>query len=159
MAAKPSGFYPRRLNVWQQSARMKLLHPGFDCRVRGNTLICRGYVQPTLLNARYRVRLEYQEGGTPEVWVEEPRLRRRDPDEMIPHTYDDDQPCLYRPRRQEWSSEKLIATTILPWLSLWLWYYESWLVTGEWQGGGEHPPREGDDGRNYESMKEGEPHA
>jgi hypothetical protein len=29
-----------------------------------------------------------------------------------------------------------IATTIIPWLSLWLYYYEVWHATGEWMGGG-----------------------
>jgi len=117
------------------------MHPNFDCRVRKNRLICRGYVQPTALNNRYRVRLEYEERDLPKVWVEEPKLSRLNPDEPIPHTYDEDCPCLFLPRAQEWGPEKPIATTIVPWLSLWLLYYESWLVTGEWQGGGEHPKR------------------
>ena len=29
--------------------------------------------------------------------------------------------------------------TIVPWASLWLYYYEVWHATGEWLGGGEHP--------------------
>jgi hypothetical protein len=33
-----------------------------------------------------------------------------------------------------------IADTIVPWLILWLFYYEIWHVTGEWKGGGVHPP-------------------
>jgi len=32
-----------------------------------------------------------------------------------------------------------VATTIVPWTSLWLRHYEVWHVTGEWWGGGEHP--------------------
>lgn len=32
-----------------------------------------------------------------------------------------------------------IANTILPWTSLWLYYYEIWLGTGKWEGGGDHP--------------------
>jgi hypothetical protein len=31
-----------------------------------------------------------------------------------------------------------IALTIIPWLLEWLVYYEAWLVTGEWLGGGVH---------------------
>jgi hypothetical protein len=30
----------------------------------------------------------------------------------------------------------MIATTIIPWLALWLYYYEVWLATGHWEGGG-----------------------
>jgi len=34
----------------------------------------------------------------------------------------------------------IIAITILPWASLWLLYYEIWLLTGEWCGANqEHP--------------------
>jgi hypothetical protein len=35
-----------------------------------------------------------------------------------------------------------IAATIVPWLSLWLYYYEVWLATGAWEGGGiSHEPK------------------
>jgi len=32
-----------------------------------------------------------------------------------------------------------IAKTIIPWTSLWLYFFGDWLITGEWNGGGEHP--------------------
>jgi len=32
----------------------------------------------------------------------------------------------------------LIATTILPWTALWLYYYELWLDTGKWLGPSSH---------------------
>lgn len=32
-----------------------------------------------------------------------------------------------------------IANTIIPWTIEWLYYYELWLATGEWLGGGDHP--------------------
>ena len=34
-----------------------------------------------------------------------------------------------------------IADTIVPWTAEWLVYYEIWLMTGEWYGGGDWPPR------------------
>ena len=34
----------------------------------------------------------------------------------------------------------LIAETIVPWASEWLFYYEIWKGTGEWYGGGDWPP-------------------
>ena len=30
----------------------------------------------------------------------------------------------------------LLAKTTVPWASRWLYYYELWLVTGKWLGGG-----------------------
>ncbi|MDY0295864.1 MAG: hypothetical protein RB296_00975 [Acidobacteriota bacterium] len=32
----------------------------------------------------------------------------------------------------------IIAKTIVPWASEWLIFYELWLATGEWLGGGIH---------------------
>ena len=29
--------------------------------------------------------------------------------------------------------------TLIPWTAEWLWYFEDWLATGVWSGGGEHP--------------------
>ncbi|MGH8092034.1 MAG: hypothetical protein ACREIF_00990 [Chthoniobacterales bacterium] len=29
-----------------------------------------------------------------------------------------------------------LADTIVPWTSRWLYFYEIWLATGEWMGGG-----------------------
>ncbi len=29
--------------------------------------------------------------------------------------------------------------TIVPWTALWLFYFEEWLESNEWKGGGEHP--------------------
>jgi hypothetical protein len=31
----------------------------------------------------------------------------------------------------------------VPWLLLWLSFYELWLITGEWHGGGVHPVEQG----------------
>jgi hypothetical protein len=32
-----------------------------------------------------------------------------------------------------------IDNTIVPWAILWLFYFEEWLWSDEWKGGGEHP--------------------
>ncbi len=33
----------------------------------------------------------------------------------------------------------LISETIVGWAALWLFYFEEWLVSNVWAGGGEHP--------------------
>ena len=61
----------------------------------------------------------------------------------FPHNYGIDRKkrevelCLYR--GQEFTSRKLLAETIIPWAIEWLYFYEGWLATGKWLGGGEHP--------------------
>ena len=42
-------------------------------------------------------------------------------------------------KHKEFSGEKFLSETIIPWAIEWLYYYEIWLVTGTWNGGGEHP--------------------
>src|ERR1019366_2576583 len=47
--------------------------------------------------------------------------------------------CLYDPRENQWSPEDFIADTILPWTSEWLYFFEGWMLTDRWEGGGNHP--------------------
>ena len=130
----------RTLGLREQVAWMRLIHPDFSTRIEAKegrkVLVCRGPVQPTPINAVYRARIEYAAGAFPVTFIESPALLRRHPDERIPHTYEGDRPCLFR---RDFRPDKRIATTIVPWLKYWLFFYESWQVTGEWQGGGEHP--------------------
>jgi hypothetical protein len=50
-----------------------------------------------------------------------------------------------RPRRiratgyAEWEPTLLLSRTVVPWAVLWFYYFEIWLVTGEWPGNGAHP--------------------
>ena len=61
--------------------------------------------------------------------------------QRLPHVYDHvkQQLCLYYGPAREWTPDKMIADTIVPWASEWLLHYEFWLVTGIWHGGGIHP--------------------
>jgi hypothetical protein len=77
----------------------------------------------------------------PRVWVEDPELIPRSATEPIPHMYVADEhgparPCLYYWKAREWKAKQAIASTIVPWLQLWLVYYEIWHATGVWYGGG-----------------------
>ena len=127
------------LTVRDQLAWVKQLHATFDGLATRDTLRCVGSIQPTRLNEVYLVEIRYVYKRSVSVMVRNPKLRRRDPGERIPHTYSDDEPCLFLPGRRDWSPDKKIAVTIIPWLSMWLFYYETWLATGEWHGGGVHP--------------------
>jgi len=119
---------------------MAQLHPQFACKVApsagGKVLICRGTIRPTPIHASYHARIEYRIPIKPKVWIEAPKLERRQEDQRIPHTYADDRPCLFK---EDFRSDMALARTVVPWLALWLVFYESWRITGEWQGGGLHP--------------------
>lgn len=102
-------------------------------------LIWRGRIQPTIFSCSYLVKIElHHEKESPLVTVVDPPLERRE-GRNIPHRYREGHLCLHRPKNKHWMPGMSIADTIIPWTSLWLFYYEEWHRTGEWHGGGEHP--------------------
>ncbi len=107
--------------------------------MRRNRLVVRGPVQPKALSETYGVRIEYTEGDSPDVWVEDPPLRPREPGGAIPHVYPGLRLCLHLPGAGEWTPADAISKTTVPWAAIWLLFYEDWLTTGEWRGGGVHP--------------------
>lgn len=97
-------------------------------------------MQPTPASRTYHVRIDYEAGKRPAAYVD--GLYTRADGRPIPHTYAPNRPCLFYPQGREWRSDMSIAATIVPWLSLWLYYYEVWLATGSWEGGGiAHEPK------------------
>ncbi len=139
MSARIPG--PRSLNIAQQYFHL-----------RGNP-ICTGHgelgrgrlawhylAQPTPLSRAYGIRITYRLGDVPQVLVREPNLVELAGERRLPHVYRQSPPllCLYRPRKYEWTPFMRLDQTIVPWTSLWLLYFEDWLVSDEWKGGGEH---------------------
>jgi hypothetical protein len=127
------------LSVREQLAWVRLRWPDMRSAVHGKTLVVTGDYQPSPLSETYRVRTLYEFGSPVDVRVLSPELRRRTPDEKIPHMYLQERLCLFLPWADQWAGDKILADTIIPWTSLWLHYYELWLATGEWLGGGHQP--------------------
>jgi len=98
-----------------------------------------GWLQPTPLSARYKVKVQYSRKKGISVFVLEPRLEIARGSSRLPHVYDQQSQelCLFYPKDREWDISMWIAKTIIPWASEWLYFYELWLVTdGDWLGGG-----------------------
>lgn len=132
-------FFPERpISLAEQIAVMKRHFPGFAADWHKNIVQWVGELQPGELSQRYRIKIIHQLHKDPSVFVREPQLVP-DANGFIPHMYRDDRLCLFYPQRREWSQQRHVATTIVPWTSLWLRHYEFWQATGEWLGGGEHP--------------------
>ncbi|PKN62640.1 MAG: hypothetical protein CVU57_23445 [Deltaproteobacteria bacterium HGW-Deltaproteobacteria-15] len=105
-------------------------------------------VRPTPLSREYFIRLIYKLGSQPEVFVLEPSLKVLAGGRTIPHLYSQEKEklCLYMPKYREWLPCDQLATTIVPWIFSWLFYFEEWLASDEWKGGGEHPRSENEKG-------------
>lgn len=134
MARTNEFFKNAGLSFGQQIGRMASRHPEFRMRFSRKGVSWVGELQPSSVSEKYTVRIDYTLRGRPKVWVLEPPLHRSRGDQDIPHIFSDGSLCLHMP--EDWSPLMFVADTIIPWLALWLFYYESWLATGVWLGGG-----------------------
>jgi hypothetical protein len=127
----------RTLRMPQQHQRMSSLHPNFKlAKLTPKLVSWNGVIHPMPLSETYAVSLVYEKYRAPRISVISPDLMLVAGAASLPHTYAGDHLCLYYPEYDEWTSAKYIAETIVPWISVWLVYYELWLATGEWLGGG-----------------------
>ena len=113
-------------------------------RVRKGELIWDFEARPSPLSRNYQLRIRFMKFGSPDVIVLSPNLNKLAGDRALPHVYSIKpvRLCLHLPKNQEWSLDKSISDTIVPWAYLWLFYFEHWLATDEWLGGGKHPGEE-----------------
>jgi hypothetical protein len=115
--------------------------------IRAGRFTWRYETSPSPLSRHYDVRIEFRQGDRPKVFVDRPDLKSLAGDRLIPHVYEQSPPrlCLYLPRAYEWQPWMRIDQTLAPWATLWLFYFEEWLASNEWKGGGEHPGDSDDD--------------
>lgn len=98
-------------------------------------------IQPTELGRIYKVLIFYGGDYVPRAFVLSPNLQELAGGKTIPHLYSQEKGylCLYHPRSDEWNPSMSIANDFVPWIYMWLMFFEQWLVLGEWHGGGIHP--------------------
>jgi hypothetical protein len=126
----------RTVGIREQGAWVRSRYPNFTYRVSGGLLVCSGKVCPTPISQDYQVEIHYRVGKRPRAFVLCGQLQPLQPGGKIPHTYGPAEPCLFYPSRQSWRSDMKLASTVIPWLCVWLAFYEMWRATGEWYGGG-----------------------
>jgi hypothetical protein len=111
--------------------------------LRPGRLTWKFQAEPTPLSRRYALHLSYRQGGAPHVIVLDPDLNALADGRTIPHVYSQKpgavELCVYLPRTREWDPSMRIDQTIVPWAIVWLFYFEEWLASNDWKGGGEHP--------------------
>jgi hypothetical protein len=97
-------------------------------------------VRPTLLSREYSVRIVFDKRDTPNIFVRDPDLSVLAKGRNLPHIYKKPtRLCLYLPGSGEWLNTMRIDQTFVPWTATWLYYFEEWLESDDWKGGGEHP--------------------
>lgn len=96
-------------------------------------------IQPLAISGTYRLKITYKIGYYPQTYIVAPKpLPLANGISKLPHTYDTktQRLCLFHPQYYEWNSTMRIDETIVHWAAQWIVYYESWVQTGVWQGGG-----------------------
>jgi hypothetical protein len=134
-------------NLAQRALELDLLQfPGTTFSFRSGTkLVYRLKLSPTPASRVYTCDLHVRPGHShPEVSVVHPDLKALASGKALPHVYPHagigTKLCLWHPRKREWHPSMKLSETYVPWTVRWLWYFEDWLQSGEWAGGGEHPP-------------------
>jgi hypothetical protein len=129
--------HQRPLTPTEQGYFLRLAFPDFQVTTARNQLQCVGVVQPSAMSDAYTVRLEYDVPARPRVHVLQPELRLANGKTKLPHVFPGNELCLHL--STNWRPDQKICEFIIPWISVWLYFYEVWLVTGEWLGGGHEP--------------------
>lgn len=109
-------------------------------RLSATGLVWEYRVKPTPLSREYLVRIAFDRGEVPVVFIIQPDLVSLARGRPLPHVYHDPlRLCLVMPGTQEWGGAMRIDQTFVPWAATWLFYFEEWLGSDEWKGGGLHP--------------------
>lgn len=125
--------------MFSRANEVKQLFPSSEVRCKCGKMEIILRLKPTDVSIDYKIRLVAQRGRkSVDIFVEEPRIAIYENGKKVPHLYSNGSLCLYYPEYQEWNYCDSWAETLIPWTSLWLFYYEIWKETGNWLGGGIH---------------------
>lgn len=125
----------------QVGALRKKYPNGCVTEMTGDHLIWKWKLRPSPLSPEYVIKMVYKYKKDPDVYVLEPKpLLLAEGKISLPHVYSTPKQhiCLYFRRGEEWTADKLLSETVVPWIAEWLCFYEIWQYTGKWQGGGIH---------------------
>lgn len=104
--------------------------PEFRCAYSKRRLTCVGDVRPTPVCATYTVKIEYEPGKEPRVFILKPDI---DLSAKI-HIYSNGSLCLYHPIETPWKHTDNLHEKIVPWIHEWILFYELFLLEGKWLG-------------------------
>jgi len=129
----------KKYSVIEQLNFLKATYKGSRGTTQRGSLTWFFDIQPLSISGTYRLKIKYKIGFYPQVYIVYPKpLTLANGASILPHTYDTktQKLCLFHPKYNEWNSSMRIDETIVHWAAQWIVYYESWVITGIWQGGG-----------------------
>lgn len=140
------GSHPRALPIVTQLYNLVAQYPGSTGRrVSNDGFVWEADLHASALSSTYHVRMEGKEYAFPDIWVSGGAVERCMELEKVPHQFG----CKHDPNRirvclqkGDWSPRASLSRTAVPWTMEWLFFFEVWMATEEWCGGGIHPPQE-----------------
>ena len=135
----------RKKSACAQLYRLKHDFPGSKGWMLSSVAFVWNYsLRPSLNSDSYDIEIRYNEiWPYPKVFVKN-QLKLYPGENKLPHVFDSAKQHICLNYHSEWDKTRPISTYYVPWASEWLFYYETWVVIGEWLGGGIH------DGKRYE---------
>ena len=122
-----------------QHSEIASKYPSAECKIKMGIGCVYLRLRPTQQSIEYKIRIDSKVGKKlVRIFVIDPKIIKDFDGKDPPHLYPDRSLCLYYPPNDEWNYKNSWAETLVPWASLWLYYYEIWQETGEWLGGGIH---------------------
>ena len=128
------GFDKKKIPLLHQYGRVRRDYKNWTGSSPSHKLVLKGSVQPTSMSPVYLVKITYSHNIMPQIEVLSPSLKIHPGKHKLPHIFEGDMLCLHFKEFSHYKS--YIANTIIVWVTWWLYFYEIWLVTGEWKGGG-----------------------
>lgn len=132
----------KKLSFPVQGFLLQKKYPQSKVVVNRNDLIWYGEVRPTPISRLYKIKIICKKAHKPKVVLYGNEIDGIERDDF-PHIYRKYKKkqmvelCLNMPIEFNYSLR--ITDTIIPWAQEWLFYYEIWLATGKWCGGGHTP--------------------
>jgi hypothetical protein len=132
--ARSRYFQQRPLTLTEQGYFVRTTFPDFRVETKRDELRCVGELRPTSTSDVYTIELVYRVPDRPKVRVVRPELKLAPGHKRLPHVFPGNDLCLHL--QGDWRPDLPISRFVVPWISEWLSFYEDWLATGEWFGGG-----------------------
>lgn len=114
--------------AFREMALINKYYDCFKCNIIHDTLTCTGWIQPSELSIKYKIKIIYHPDSIPKVYIKEPNIEYND----YIHMYPDKRLCLYYPKEMPWNKTMHLTHTIIPWTTEWIIFYELYQIGGVW---------------------------
>ena len=114
----------RDIPIHIQRAAFHAKIPECEFYLNRNYLRARGKISPTPRSCWYTYEVKYKFQQNIKIFILDPPIKTELNGKKAEHLYKDGSLCLFFPKAREFDAKKLIVDYIIPWISLWLFFYE-----------------------------------